>query len=179
MKMKFFILIGILFLFAFVSCSPQNIKPWTPPEVKFEKTPPYSIKEELDNIPKPDPPVKIYVKQIDNKTFVVTNEAESTHRMFAPKEYAKIGAVIKLVKIYKSLILDQEKVINMYISQINALKELYELEQIKSRQYRELWISSENAYRQEVRDHKFDNAVNKTALYGVTVGSIIVLLLML
>ncbi len=178
--MKALIIAVIISVFSVFSCTPKNIEPWTPPEIKFEKTSEYSVQEQLDAIPKPSVPVRIFVKEIDEKTYqVVENKNEATHVMLAPQEYAKVGALVKLAKTYKELVLDQEILINTYIDQINALKELHKMEQMKAQKYRELWISSENAYRQEVRDHKFDNFVNKTALYGVTISSIVILLLLL
>ena len=178
--MKKIIILLILSVFLVIACSPQNIKPWTPPEIKFEKTSPYSVQELIDKIPKPSPPIRIFVKQIDEKTYeVIENKSEATHVMLAPKEYAKVGAIVKLTKTYKELILDQEILINTYINQINALKELFAMEQKKSQMYQELWISSENAYRQEVRDHKLDNVIHKATLGGIGIGSLILLFLLL
>jgi hypothetical protein len=174
-------IVSVLLVFLFlISCSPKLLQPWQPPELKFDKTPEYSVKEEIDKIPKPEPIVKIYAKQISDTSFKVVKSAEEADFVIlAPSEYAKVGAVVKLAKSYKELVLDQEALVNTYITQINALKELVALEQKKSQMYRELWISSENAYRQEARDHKVDNFINRAGIYGVTVGSIIILLLAL
>lgn len=180
MKKIIYVMLILSFIFTVVSCGPKPLDPWKPPELKFEQTDPYSIKEELDKIPKPEPIVRIYAKKISDDSFqVVTSSEQADFIILAPREYAKIGAVVKLAKTYKELVLDQEQLVNTYITQINALKELIALEQKKSQMYRELWISSENAYRQEVRDHKVDNAINRTGIYGVTIGSIVIMLLML
>jgi hypothetical protein len=174
-------IIAILLIGMFlISCAPPAFKPFKPEPIKFDKTEPYSVQEELDKIPKPDPIVRMYVKKITDKTFeVVANKAEATHIMLAPSEYAKVGAVVKLAKTYKELVIDQEALVNTYIEQINALKELYAMEQRKAEVYRELWISSENAYRQEKWEHDWDNRLHKTGLYAITFGSIIVMLLLL
>jgi hypothetical protein len=177
--MKRIVTLIIIALF-FISCAPAPFKPFKPEQITFDKTPSYSIQEELDKIPKPEPLKRMYVKQLDDKTFqVVATSEEATHIMLAPSEYAKVGALVKLAKTYKELVLDQEVLINTYIEQVNALKELLAMEQRKAEVYRELWISSENAYRQEEWEHKWDNRINKTAIYGVTAGSLIVLLLLL
>jgi len=163
-----------------ISCSPPAFKPFKPEVIKFDKSPVYSIQEDLDKIPKPDPIKRMYVKRITDKSFeVVADKSEATHIMLAPKEYAKVGAVVKLAKTYKGLVIDQEALINTYIDQINALKELYAMEQRKAEVYRELWISSENAYNQEKWEHDWDNRIHKAGLYGITIGSIIVFLLLL
>lgn len=170
------IIIGMFLL----SCSPPPFKPFKPEVIKFDESPPYSVQEELDKIPKPDPIKRIYVKKVTDKTFeVVADKVEATHIMLAPKEYAKVGAVVKLAKTYKELVIDQEALVNTYIEQINALKELYAMEQRKAEVYRELWISSENAYRQEKWEHDWDNRLHKAGLYAITAGSIIVMLLLL
>lgn len=169
-------LVALIFLCA--SCGPTVLKPWKPPELIFKMTPSYSVQEGLGAIKKPEPPKRIFVKVEGDKISVVPKE-EATHIMFAPEEYAKIGAVVKIAAAYKDIILEQEKLVNIYITEINALKELVALEQKKSMAYRELWISSENAYRQEVHDHKFDNILNRGFVYVVTVGSILVFLLAL
>ena len=163
-----------------VSCAPAPFKPFKPEPIVFEDTPSYSVQEDLDKIPKPEPIKRMYVKRIDDTTYqVVAEKLEATHIMLAPSEYAKVGALVKLAVAYKGLALDQEKLVNTYIEQINALKELLAMEQRKSEVYRELWISSENAYRQEKWEHDWDNRLHKAGLYAITAGSIIVMLLLL
>ena len=163
-----------------VACAPAPFKPFKPEIIKFDKTPSYSVQGELEKITKPDPPKRMYVKKIDDTTYqVVATKLEATHVMLAPSEYAKVDALVKLTKAYKGVAIDQEGLVNTYIDQINALKELLAMEQRKSEVYRELWISSEDAYRREKWEHDWDNRIHKTALYGITIGSIVVLLLLL
>jgi hypothetical protein len=177
--MKKIITLLIIGLFL-VSCAPAPIKPFKPEAIKFDESPAYSIQEDLDKIPKPQPLKRMYVKKVNDITYeIVADKKEATHIMLAPKEYAKVGAVVKLAKTYKGLVLDQETLINTYIDQINALKELYAMEQRKAEVYRELWISSENAYNQEKWEHDWDNRIHKAGLYGITIGSIIIMLLLL
>jgi len=175
-KLLVLLIIGIFF----VSCAPAPFKPFKPEPIVFEKTPPYSVQEELDKIPKPEPIKRMYVKKIDDTNYqIVAGKEEATHIMLAPAEYAKVGAVVQLAVAYKELTLDQEKLVNTYIEQINALKELLSMEQRKSEVYRELWISSENAYRYERWEHKKDNFFHKAGLYTITIGAVVVMLLML
>jgi len=177
MKKLIALLIVGIFL---ISCAPPPFKPFKPEVIRFDETPSYSVQEEIDKIPKPEPLKRMYVKKVDDTTYqVVSDRAEASHIMLAPKEYAKVGALVKLTKTYKELVIDQEALVNTYIEQINALKELYAMEQRKSEVYRELWISSENAYRQEKWEHDWDNRLHKTGLYVITIGSIVVMLLLL
>ncbi len=178
--MKKLIALIIIGSFVLLACAPPPFKPFKPEIIKFEATPSYSVTDQINAIPKPQPPKRIYVKKISDKDFeVVATKEEATHIMLAPAEYAKVGALVKLTKTYKELVLDQEVLMNTYIDQINALKELLVMEQRKAEVYRELWISSENAYKYEVWEHKWDNRIHKASLYGITVGSLIVLLLLL
>jgi len=170
----------IIFGLFLVSCAPAPFKPFKPEPIEFEKTPVYSVQEDLDKIPKPEPLKRMYVKKLADKTYeVVTVKEEATHIMLAPAEYAKVGALVKLAKTYKQVALDQEILINSYIEQINALKELLAMEQRKAEVYRELWISSENAYRREKWEHDWDNRFHKAGLYGITIGAVVVMLLLL
>ena len=147
MKQIIFSATALLFT---VSCAPAAFTPYEPNRIQFEKTSPYSIQEELEKLPKPDKINKIYVKlNNDGKTITVVKAEEATHILLAPEEYSKVGAVVKLAGTYKTIVLEQEKLVNLYINDINALKELLTLGQDKSENYRGLWISSENAYRQE------------------------------
>ena len=177
--MKKIIALLIIGLFI-VSCAPAAFKPFKPEPIKFDETPPYSVQEDLDKIPKPEPLKRMYVKKVTDTTYeVVAIKEEATHIMLAPSEYSKVGALVKLAKTYKELAIDQEALVNTYIEQINALKELLAMEQRKSEVYRELWISSENAYRYEKWEHQKDNFFHKVGLYGITIGSVVVLLLLL
>ena len=93
------------------------------------------------------------------------------------KEYAKVGAVVKLAKAYKEIIKEQETLINTDIRIINALKEYIALEQAKAEEYRKLWADSENAYRQEQYYHKLEQALTKGA-FGVIVSGLIAALIL-
>lgn len=174
-------LIALLIIGIFlISCAPAAFKPFKPEPIIFDETPRWSVQEDLDKIPKPEPIKRMYVKKLDDVTYqIVTVKAEATHIMLAPSEFAKVGALVKLAVAYKELAIDQEALVNTYIEQINALKELYAMEQRKSEVYRELWISSENAYRQEKWEHDWDNRLHKAGLYAITIGSIVVMLLLL
>jgi hypothetical protein len=171
----------ILFILGFVfACAPPEFKPFKPEPIHFEKTLPFSIQEELDKIPKPEPIKRIYVKMIDDETFkLVTNKEEATHITLSPEEYAKVGALVKLIKTYKGTIKDLERLVNIKIITINDLKEMVAMSELKSQKYYELWVVSENAYRYEKWEHDWDNRIHKAGLYGITIGSIVVFLLLL
>jgi len=178
--MRVKIVLCIILFFLFVSCSPKTFTPYKPPDLKLNPTPSYNIKNDLDNIPKPSKLVPMYVKKTSESNYeIVEFSSEATHILLTPHEYAKVGAVVKLAKTYKEIVLINESVVNTYISEINALKELSALEREKTISYRELWVNSENMYRQEKYEHKTDNMINKGGMYLITLGSILIFLLAL
>ena len=178
MKTKILLILCLFFLFA--SCAPRQFTPYKPTDLKIEPTPSYNIKSDLESIPKPDKLVPMYVKKTSETNFeVVEDSSKATHILLAPEEYAKVGAVIKLAKTYKEIVLINESVVNTYVNQINALKELSALEREKVISYRELWVNSENMYRQEKFEHKTDNIINRIGIYAVSMGSILLFLLVL
>jgi len=172
--MKLKIVYMILFLVLLVSCAPKAFTPYKPPDLKLNETPPYSIKKDLDNLQSPDKLVPIYIKKTDDELsyIVVGSIEEGTHILLAPKEYAKVGAIVKLTRTYKEIVLVNETIINTYIDEINALKELSALEREKVISYRELWVNSKY-------EHKTDNMINRSGMYIISIGSILLLLLLL
>ncbi len=168
----------LLVTFMVAACAPPQFEPWTPPEIVFEPTEPYEIQAALDSIPKPEKLKPLYVSmQGDTVTQVPRDQA--THILLVPREYAKVGAVVKLAKTYKKIVIEQEAIINSYIEANNALKELLALERQKVLMYREMWVDSENAYRQEKYLHDRDNLINRTGMTLITIGAIIAIALAL
>jgi len=172
MKKGFLILTLLLFVgFSVSACAPKPFTPAPLPEVKFEPTPNYEL--DLSNLPKPD---KIEPRFLDENFKDVPIE-KAKYILLAPKEYAKIAGLLKYAKALKDITEEQKILINTYISQINALKELSETNQAIMELYRQLWVDSENAYRQERHAHKVDNAINRGALGAISIGSLVMLLI--
>lgn len=154
-------------------CAPKKFVPREIPDVKFNKTPEYSV--DLSNIPKPDKLVPIFV----DENFNETSKDNAKYIVLTPKEYAKVGAVVKLAKTYKEIVKEQEVLINTDIRIINSLKEYIALEQMKANEYRKLWADSENAYRQEQYNHKLEQAVTKGMFGSIALGALIALIIAL
>jgi len=175
---KIFLLVLLFISFSLVSCAPAPFKPFEPDKITFASTKKYSIQQELEKIPKPSQLERIYAKKIGDTTFITVKTPEKAdHIILVPKEYAKVAALKELAITYKETVLKQEVLINIYIDQINSLKELVVLEQKKSTMYRQMWTDSENAYRHERWKHEWNNRINRTSMYIVTIGSIIAVLL--
>lgn len=169
--MKYLFIIFACFLCG-CSSTIQGIKP---EPIQFTKTQPYNIQEDLNKIQKPDVINPTYVQIINNK-IIITDKLHATHILLNPSEYAKIGAVVRLAGDYKTVILDQEQLVNLYISQINVLKELLELERQKSISYYQLYANAQNLYNSERREHLLDNIINRGLLGIISVGLILVAL---
>lgn len=170
--MKYLIfLCMILFL-----CGCASTTPPVPSPIKFEKTEKYSVQEDLNKIVKPTPIEPIYVK-LNNNVLTVVPKSQATHILLNPTEYAKIGAVVKLAGTYKTIILEQENLVNLHINEINVLKELLELERQKAIDYRELWLNYQKMYESERWDHKVDNFVNRGVIGLMGAGIILLIAL--
>lgn len=160
-------LVPFILLFI-ISCAPTQVQTKEPFVAQFDKTPEYHI--DLDNITKPKKLVPIYVDSSFNQ---VENANEATYILLDTSEYSKIPALLKLCVAYKDIIKEQEGMINNNIDISNSLKEYIVLEQSKTSEYRNLWIDSENSYRQERYNHKMDNNINRGIFGVIFLGTII------
>lgn len=160
-------------LFLIVSCAPATFVPRQPPEIKFEKTPPYKL--DLSSIVKPEKAVKIWM----NKDFKVVPENEAKYLVLTNTEYAKYIAQLRTKKTFEAIIKEQEILINSYIDTINALKEYVAIERAKAEEYRTLWADSENAYRQEKYYNEMNNILQKSILSVIAIGSLVALIIAL
>ncbi len=165
---KFFTALTLL-LFLLTSCAPAQLKPMQQFNPQFDKTPPYEVSLDL---PKPDKIVPIYLDENFQKTTV----DKAKFVLLAPREYAKVGALVKLAKNYKAIAKEQQVLVNVHIDTINALKEYVELERAKSIAWQELAVHYQNAYNMEAYYHKLDNAIHKGMFAVITIGAIIALI---
>lgn len=142
----------------------------------LEKEQPFSIQGELNNLNKPDKPNPIYLS-IDNstKSVKITNPNNATHVAYSDLEYNKILKILILTKKYKEIIQLEENLVNIKINQINSLKELLILEQQKSRLYYHLYETYYTLYHEELKNNRINNIINKTGLYLISIGSIVLL----
>jgi len=166
--MKYIMLILLCLLT--VSCAPATFKPYTPPEIKFNRTPEYSNKTVLAEI-KGLGKIKLKPMYVD-KHMKKTSPSNADYVILTDKNYKDIGVLIQKAKAYKSLAIEEEILINNYISIINTQKEYVELERQKAREYRQLWVMSENNFRMEEYRHTRDNVINKVTHYILVIGGI-------
>ena len=169
-------IIWILFLFLLVGfgygCSPKIFEPYQPPVVEFEKTEPYVL--DLTKLQKPDKPNYIVIDEDFNP--VAESGKAGKYLAFTQEEFKKILVLNQLYKSQDKLLKDHESLVNIYISEVNALKELVAIKEQMLQQYITLYSLSENAYRQEKWEHNWDNTSNKIVQI-LLLGGLVLLML--
>lgn len=168
--MKKLICLMLCTAFILCSCAPAKFIPREMSKLNFEKTPYYNVN--LSNIPKPEAIKPIYV----DENFEQATPDKAKFVLLTSEEYAKIGGLLKLCKVYKDIIKQQEVIVNNHVDIINSLKEFVELERMKAKEYQSLYADSENAYRSEQYYHKLDNAINKGTFSLLSLGIIVALI---
>jgi len=163
-----------IMLILFCGCAPQAFVPREYPKVTFEKTPDYKLN--IEDIKVPEKPVNIL---LDENFKQVTDSSKAKYVVYTQQEFAKVVSHLKVREAYKDIAVEQEVLINSYIATINSLKEYIALEQAKSEQYKNLWVNSENMFRQEQYSHQIDNIFNRSILGIITVGAMVIVILAL
>lgn len=173
-------LITLLFLIFILTNCATTFEPYKPPEITFEKTPKFQVGfEKIDEESKKIGDVNLVFVKVNmdtNEIEMVDNDEDATHILLIPEDLNKITAKLEVGAKYKQIAISEEALINTYIDQINALKEFIEIERVKSLAYRELWVSSENAYREEKKDRRMDNLSNKITTFllsGIAILAIV------
>jgi hypothetical protein len=167
------ILTLIAALVLLISCAPAPYKPFVPPEIKFEKTQPYVL--DLSALKKPGKPSYVAL-DANMKPITAENPGTAKYLVFTKAEFKKIMALSAAYNDQQEILQSHEDLVNVYISEINALKELVALREQIIKQYIELYAMSENAYRQERYEHKWDNAESKIVQILMAAGLIFLML---
>jgi len=162
-------LIWLILTLFMIGCAPKPFIPMEVPVLKLKPTPSYVL--DLSSIDNLKPPV-IQPIFLNDAMQIVTKE-EATNIMLSPQEYRKILTLLKMAKGYKDVAIKEGELINIKIKTINSLKELMMLEREKTMVYKELWVNSENAYRQEKYYHTQDNIIFKSGMYIISIGSML------
>jgi len=162
-------LIWLIIVAFLIGCSPKPFTPMNIPPLVIEQTPEYVLDlSPIDNL-KPLVIQPIFL----NDAMQMVSKEEATNILLSPQEYRKISTVLKMAKGYKEVAIKEGELINIKIKTINSLKELMVLEREKTMVYKELWVNSENAYRQEKYYHTQDNIIFKSGMYIISIGSML------
>lgn len=157
-----------------IGCGPALVEKKELQPLQFDKMEEYQVS--LDDIPKPDKIKRIYLTE---KYDITEDPSEASFILLTPEEYAKVEALLDVIIAYKDVIHKQEYLVNTNVKIINTLREYLALERQKAQAYRDMWVDSENAYRQEKYDHRMDNAINRGAISAISIGSVLAILLLL
>ena len=104
------------------------------------------------------------------------NPGTAKYLAFSKSEFKKIMALSAAYNDQREMLESHGDLVNVYISEINALKELLAVKEQIISQYIELYTMSENAYRQERYEHKWDNAESKIVQILMAAGLILLVL---
>jgi len=171
--MRKFIITLVCIIALLYGCAPSEYKPYVPPKVEFEKTEKYIL--DLSALQKPDKPNYVALDK-DFQPVTAENPGQAAYLAFTRDEFKKIMALSASYNAQRELLTDHEDLVNVYIAEINALKELVALREQIILQYIELYAMSENAYRQERYEHKWDNAENKIVQVLMMAGIVLLML---
>ena len=166
----------LLILFFSVACATPQTKESIDSKLTFEKTPEYSL--DLSKIEKPQKLVPQYAR-IENNVIAFVSKDQATHIVLVPEEYSKVAELLNVTITYKSIIKEQEILINTYIAEINSLKELLAIQQEINNQYKQLWTNSEKAYQQQKQDYDKQSWMNKIGYAITLIGGGVILALAL
>ena len=170
---KKIIILCLIISFLGVGCSPPKFIPKEPPIVQFERTPYY--KADLTTIIQPEKPVYLWT----DENFKPTSINDAKYLVLTKKEFAKFVAQLQIKKTYAEIIGKQEILINTNIDIINSLKEYLKLEEMKAKEYRDLWADSENAYLREKYYSEWNNVLMKGFLGFISIGALVALIIAL
>ena len=139
---------------------------------------PKALTEYVYDFSKDEKPQKLIPIFLD-ANFEECTANEARYLAFDGKEFSKIKHLQKIAKYYKDQVGEHVVLINNYIKIANSEREYTKLENQKLIKYRELWIQSEEAYRQEKWWHKIDNWVNRISSCIMGAGLVYVVVIAL
>jgi hypothetical protein len=173
--MKNIIVICLLSLFISGCYTTQEtIIRYEPTELKFEKSDPYKL--DTSSISVPDPIETMYGKMNYDSTVTILDEyseEEGDVIILTLNEYKKVAELLNYAITYKTITSQQEILINEKIKIENSLKELAQLERMKTEHYYSLWANSEQMYLEEFKKRKQEHIFH-IFQQAVMLGTIIV-----
>lgn len=171
------IILVILCLMVLVSngCA-EKFEAFKAPPISIAAPDNYDIQADLNKIPKPSKIKRMYAKILnDGRLQFVDDSTKADVFVLVPEEYAKINMLKELAITYKKIIIEQEELVNTKNHTIAELLRLIKIIEAERDIAITGWENSENMYRQEKRSHQIDNAINKSGMYLISIGSIILL----
>lgn len=157
-------------------CAKPPFEAFRPEPIILEEVEPYNVQKLINKVPKPNKIKRYYGKFVDqNQSRIEFTDLKEEADIFIilPEEYGKINELKTLAKTYKSIVIEQEDLINIERTKMNNIQNLITLLEKERDTSLTAWENSENAYREEERDHRWDNRVNKTSMLLLYIGSII------
>lgn len=172
---KYVVLLLLIVSFLFVGCAPKGQYDfYDPPKADFNKTEQYN--PDLSALEKPDKPDFIY---LDENFEPLDDPSEAKYAALTNVDLKKILELSKLYDTQVKIIDDQKDLVNIHIDQINALKELVEIKEMQTEQYRSMFTTAQNQFIQERYDNKLSSVLRESSLYAITIGTILLAIIAL
>lgn len=164
-------LLGACFGLFLVGCATVDPIDKPLPPLQFEKEQTYVL--DTSKLAETDPPIFIQLVDDGRGGFRPVKPGEKA--MFvalSEQELVKVKGMLTIKNAYKDISTEQAHLINIERDKINALKEMLSLERQSREMERELRLDTEKAYKQERKDHRLDNIVNRGTLVLTVVGGV-------
>lgn len=160
----------LIFLIFLAGCATDQIdKPLEP--IKFEKEQPYAL--DTTKLIESDPPSLLLMVRDSNGNYRLANDGETaTFIAMSYEDSKKLAALVDLKNTYKNISNEQAFLINVERDKLTSIKEMMEIERQNRQNERQLRIDVEKAYKQERRDHRLDNIINRGTLVLTVIGGI-------
>jgi len=160
----------LLILLLCVSCA-SKFNPYTPPDIKFEKTAYFSNDVEMERI-KGLGSIALNPIYVDANNKPISPD-KAVGVILSSDNYKDVGVMIEKMKSYKQLAEEEETITNLYIDINNSKNEYISLERQKAIEYRELWVNAKTDLVEEKDSHDRDNLLNKISHYLIIIGGIV------
>ena len=118
-------------------------------------------------------PSWLYAKEV-NGNIVLTNgrAPDANPLVFPAEEYKKIKSLLVKETEMKSLLIDTVELVNTKIDSINTLQYRIQMERNLTSEYHKLWVSTNDAFEKERKQHLVDNFIHRGIIAVTVVGSI-------
>ena len=144
-------------------------KPLAP--IVFEKEEPYAL--DTSKLIESDPPSMMLMIQDSSGNIRPTREGETaTYVVMSYDDSKKIAALVDIKNGYKNVSKEQAALINIERNKLASIKEMMEIERQNRQNERQLRVDVEKAYKDERKDHKWDNIVNRGSMVFMIIGGV-------
>jgi len=165
-------LIGLAMVCLIGGCATSPVKEIDKqlPELQFSKSEVYVL--DTSKLIDPDAPNFIMMVMDKNGLRAATDTETPTHIMMLQEDLVKVEAMIDVKNAYQDIANSQATLINIERDKVDALKEMLQLERQSRILERNLRLGVEDILKQERKDHRLDNILNRATLIAIGLGGV-------